>query len=92
MQVYLNKARIMMILVEYFYLIFQHVYYPMIVYILNVYYYLQNYFQGLPHLKKLWLEENPCVEMAGPKYVHLKNVVNNLISYKISNIKCVHSV
>ncbi|XP_031620335.1 cilia- and flagella-associated protein 410 isoform X2 [Contarinia nasturtii] len=26
------------------------------------------YLQGLPHLKKLWLEENPCVEMAGPNY------------------------
>lgn len=25
--------------------------------------------QALPHLKKLWLEENPCVEQAGPKYV-----------------------
>lgn len=26
------------------------------------------YLQGLPHLKKLWLEENPCVEGAGPNY------------------------
>ncbi|XP_055322446.1 uncharacterized protein F09G8.5 isoform X2 [Sitodiplosis mosellana] len=26
------------------------------------------YLQGLPHLKKLWLEENPCVEQAGPHY------------------------
>lgn len=26
------------------------------------------YLQGLPHLKKLWLEENPCVEQAGPNY------------------------
>lgn len=25
------------------------------------------YLQGLPHLRHLWLEENPCVEKAGPK-------------------------
>ncbi|KAG4074066.1 hypothetical protein HA402_014271 [Bradysia odoriphaga] len=26
------------------------------------------YLQGLKHLKNLWLEENPCVEKAGPNY------------------------
>ncbi|XP_055688702.1 protein tilB isoform X5 [Lutzomyia longipalpis] len=26
------------------------------------------YLQGLPNLKYLWLEENPCVERAGPSY------------------------
>ncbi|GAB0090268.1 uncharacterized protein DMENIID0001_049790 [Sergentomyia squamirostris] len=26
------------------------------------------YLQGLPNLKYLWLEENPCVERAGPNY------------------------
>lgn len=25
------------------------------------------YLQGLKHLKNLWLEENPCVDKAGPK-------------------------
>ncbi|XP_037044144.1 TPR-containing protein DDB_G0280363 isoform X2 [Bradysia coprophila] len=27
-----------------------------------------TYLQGLKHLKNLWLEENPCVEKAGPNY------------------------
>lgn len=26
------------------------------------------YLQQLPHLKYLWLEENPCVDNAGPNY------------------------
>lgn len=42
-------------------------------------------FQGLPHLKKLWLEENPCVEGAGPTYalLYLENFLTEIVTIGI---------